>query len=179
MNIRCPHCATLYRIDPIRVPPGGVRARCARCAQVFAVAPSTVAEPAIGSSSPTGFAAQRDSAPAVREFDAAPETARAPEIPATPSAATAARRGPSAFGPQDPDLRAQRLARALVSDIVAYHPERRDRSLAAGTLRTEFRDEIVKSWEEFVLQIGSEMANEKPYFREALNAILARGQAIF
>jgi hypothetical protein len=83
------------------------------------------------------------------------------------------------FGSRDPKARAQRIARALVSDIVAYHPKRRDECLAAGTLRTEFRDEIMKSWEEYVAQVGEETAKSTPYFRNALNDILARGQPTF
>jgi hypothetical protein len=78
-----------------------------------------------------------------------------------------------------PNARAQRIARALVSDIVAYHPKRRDECLAAGTLRTEFREEIMKSWEEYVAQVGLEMAKTTPFFRNALNDILARGQQLF
>jgi hypothetical protein len=66
-----------------------------------------------------------------------------------------------------------------VSDIVAYHPKRRDACLAAGTLRTEFRDEIMKSWEEYTAQVGEQMAKSTPYFRNALNDILAKGQPIF
>ncbi|HSJ31848.1 MAG TPA: hypothetical protein VK933_10460 [Longimicrobiales bacterium] len=66
-----------------------------------------------------------------------------------------------------------------MSDIVAYHPQRRDACLAAGTLRTEFRDEIMKSWEEYTAQVGEEMAKSTPYFRNALNDILAKGQPIF
>jgi hypothetical protein len=71
------------------------------------------------------------------------------------------------------------LARALVSDIVAYHPERREKSLADGSIRTEFRDEILKSWEEYVAQVGLPMAKSTPHFRSALNKILAKGQNIF
>jgi len=87
--------------------------------------------------------------------------------------------GVSPLGRKDPNARAERLARALVSDIVAYHPERRDRSLAEGTLRAEFRDEIMKSWEEYVAQVGMPLAKSTPYFREALNKILAKGQQLF
>lgn len=83
------------------------------------------------------------------------------------------------FGSRDPHARAQRIARALVSDIVAYHPKRRDAALAAGTMRTEFRDEIMKSWEEYVAQVGDEMAKATPYFRNALNDILSKGQSVF
>lgn len=83
------------------------------------------------------------------------------------------------FGSRDPNVRAQRIARALVSDIVAYHPERRDGALEGGTLRGEFRDEIMKSWEEYVAQVGPELAKSTPFFRQALNDILARGQSVF
>ena len=37
MNIRCPQCQTVFRVDPEKVPEGGVRARCARCSAVFAL----------------------------------------------------------------------------------------------------------------------------------------------
>jgi hypothetical protein len=83
------------------------------------------------------------------------------------------------FGQQDPDTRAQRIARALVSDMVVYSAERRDASLAAGTLKSDFRDEILKSWEEYVEQVGQEMAKSTPHFRDALNAILAKGHSVF
>jgi hypothetical protein len=66
-----------------------------------------------------------------------------------------------------------------VSDIVAYHPDRRERSLSEGTLRTEFRDEIMKSWDEYVAQVGMSMAKSTPYFRDALNTILAKGHNVF
>ena len=83
------------------------------------------------------------------------------------------------FGVADPHGKARRLARALVSDIVVYHPERRERATAAGTLRQEFRDEIRKSWDEYVAQVGDPLARGTPYFREALNEILAGGNAVF
>ena len=57
----------------------------------------------------------------------------------------------SPFGASDPNAKARRLARALVSDIVTYHPERRDQALANGTLKREFLEEIKKSWEEYLL----------------------------
>jgi len=63
--------------------------------------------------------------------------------------------------------------------MVTYHPDRHQRGLHAGTLRQEFRDEIKKSWEEYVEQVGREMAHGTPYFRDALNQILAKNQQIF
>jgi hypothetical protein len=79
----------------------------------------------------------------------------------------------------DPHGKARRLARALISDIVVYHPERRERSLAGGTLRQEFREEIRKSWDEYVGQVGESLARGTPYFRDALNEILAGGEPLF
>jgi predicted Zn finger-like uncharacterized protein len=106
----------------------------------------------------------------------APAASAAAPRPAAPPAATPSR---SPFGAADPDAKARRLARALVSDIVTYHPERRDKALAAGTLRTEFREEITKSWQEYVGQVGEAAAKSSPHFRTALNDILAKGQQVF
>jgi capsid protein len=100
-----------------------------------------------------------------------------PVQPAAAASTSAAAR--SSFLKQDPNTRAQRLARALVSDIVAYNREKRDQMLAAGTLKNEFREEIRKSWEEYVAQVGLEVARSTPYFRDALNDILAKGQHVF
>jgi hypothetical protein len=85
----------------------------------------------------------------------------------------------ASFRNQDPEARAQRLARALVSDIVAYNKDKLKLAAAPVTLRTEFKDEIRKSWEEYVEQVGLEMAKKTPYFRDALNEILAKGERIF
>jgi hypothetical protein len=54
-----------------------------------------------------------------------------------------------------------------------------EEALAGGRLRTEFRDEIMKSWDEYVAQVGLELARGTPFFRDALNEILARGQRVF
>ncbi|MGD0484798.1 MAG: zinc-ribbon domain-containing protein, partial [Gemmatimonadales bacterium] len=37
MNVTCPTCSTVFRVDPARVPAGGVRARCSVCRGVFPV----------------------------------------------------------------------------------------------------------------------------------------------
>jgi len=86
---------------------------------------------------------------------------------------------PSPFGSADPHARARRLARALVSDIVVYNPDRRERSVRLGTVRQEFREEIRKSWEEYVAHVGSQVARDTTYFRDALNELLAGGNRLF
>ena len=48
-----------------------------------------------------------------------------------------------------------------------------------GTLKQLFREEIRKSYEEYVGQIGEEFAEATSHFQDALNEILAGGQKIF
>lgn len=79
----------------------------------------------------------------------------------------------------DPSQRARRLARALVSDLVAYHPQKREEGLRDGTLRQLFREEIKKSYEEYVEQVGRDVAEGAPHFQDALNDILAGGRRLF
>lgn len=78
-----------------------------------------------------------------------------------------------------PELRARRLARALVSDLVAYNPQKREQGLRDGTLRQLFRDEIRKSWDEYVEQVGANVAESTPHFQDALNDVLAGGRRVF
>jgi predicted Zn finger-like uncharacterized protein len=175
MNAQCTHCNTIFRVDPGKVPPGGVRARCSICRNVFEIrgAQPVVAAPAPVAAPP---APEPVAAPAPAPVAATP----APPAPApTPAPAAPAAPRPNPFGANDPGAKARRLARALVSDIVTYHPERRDQALANGTLKREFMDEIKKSWEEYVAQVGPELSRGTPHFRDALNEILAKGQTVF
>lgn len=89
------------------------------------------------------------------------------------------RRPINPFLTRDPALRAKRLARALVSDIVAYHPARHAEGLRDGTLKTLFRDEIKKSYEEYVDQVGRDFAGTTTHFQDALNDVLASGKKLF
>ncbi len=98
---------------------------------------------------------------------------------AAPTDLLTPRRPINPFLKADPGQRARRLARALVSDLVAYHPKKRDEGLAQGTLRALFREDIKKSYEEYVDQVGKEIAESTPHFQEALNDILASGQRMF
>ena len=248
MNVTCPNCATIYRVDPAKVPESGVRARCAVCSAVFAgaaarraiasgAAPSrrdragtppsrTAADstpawrasptarrsrlpprPARASGAPpappepatlrgrqprpsrppaagrTGRvlppprpAAPVRPAPARRRLGTgrrshalrhppACRSARAPAQPSAPRGATPPppRAAPGArpvnpFLSQDPALKARRLARALISDMVVYHPGKRQEGLRDGNLKELFEEEIKKSWEEYADQVGREVA---------------------
>ena len=118
-----------------------------------------------------------------------------PPPPAPPAAAPAAppvaptQEGPAArsagipFGLAEEEKkeheRARRLARVLASDIAIYNQEKKDRGLAEGNLVAVLGYEIKKSWEIYKERVGSDFANATPYFRDALNDLLAEGKRIF
>lgn len=288
MNVACPECRSVFRVDPAKVPAGGVRARCSVCGAVMRVdAPTTFGEDAWGgtpapapryaavagsgmrtptpaqpapaawtpaastpiSSTPkiatpirsapirstpriaTPRSATPVSATPVRATPATATPVAAPPVvppvappvppptaPTAPSPVSAWRAAAPAVGPSgaaapaggvtpglrqpppaatgmsappaerapinpflanDPNQKAKRLARALVSDIVAYHPQLREQGLRDGTLRQLFKDEIKKSYEEYMEQVGQEFAESTGHFQEALNDILASGRKMF
>jgi hypothetical protein len=107
---------------------------------------------------------------------------RAPAAPPTASPSTSdggARRPLNPFLSKDPNQRAKRLARALVSDIITYHPAKHAEGLRDGTLKQLFREEIKKSFEEYIAQVGQQLAESTTYFQEALNEVLGAGKKIF
>src|SRR5207244_854765 len=205
MNVTCPSCETVYRVDPTKVPAGGVRARCAVCSNVFpvnasvaaataavsagsgpAVAPRPPAPPPAPPAPPAAPAMRPAAPPAAPAPRAAPPAApRPPAAPAGPAGAGPGQRMTSPLRPvnpfmvQDPKQKARRLARALVSDLVVYHPEKRQQGLRDGTLPQLFKDEIEKSWREYVEQVGAELAKATSFWAEALNEILAGGNKVF
>ncbi len=63
--------------------------------------------------------------------------------------------------------------------MIVYQPEKRQQALASGTLKEAFNEEIKKSWDEYVEQVGEELATGTSFFNDALNEILADGQQLF
>ncbi len=228
MNVRCPSCKTVFRVDPAKVPDTGVRARCTVCEGVFGVYPEPSEAPArvptpervapAAEPEPTATVASAPAAPAPRPEAPRPPAPQRPVIKSPPPVAPpvarpsvspgfpAGRRAGvapgtgaakpltsplagqraaptgAAFNPfvsHDPKQKARRLARALVSDLVVYHPEKRERGLKEGTLKDLFDDEIKKSWEEYEEQVGKEMAESTTFFNDALNEILGDGSKVF
>jgi len=243
MNVTCPNCATMYRVDPRKVPEGGIRARCAVCSAIFAVAgedaveparvaaaavapaaapaparhwEAPVAEPAGPAAAPvhrpepepvapprvTTAPALPEAAPprpvvapptrplpppaAARPMAPPPAVSRPAGMPPRPASTPPAqqpepepRRPVNPFLSQDPSQKARRLARALISDMVVYHPAKRREGLRDGNLKALFDEEIKKSWEEYTDQVGKDIAEGTTHFREALNEILADGRQIF
>ena len=66
-----------------------------------------------------------------------------------------------------------------MSDLVTYFPQRRDEGLRDGTLKDLFQEEIKKSYEEYIDQVGKEFADSPTHFQDALNEILAAGRKVF
>jgi predicted Zn finger-like uncharacterized protein len=213
MNVSCPQCKTIFRVDPRKIPSDGVRARCSVCGGVFEVLPEdrqaelaavAAAVPDVpASEAPEQLAPAPDiSSPAaldvetvepepealavdVQEYEepepvAAPEPEQAtPEPTPVPVAEAPPEIPRSPFGPPDQDARARRLARALISDLSAYHPDRQEQGLKEGRLKELFQDDLRKSWQQYVDQVGLDVAKSTPSFRDALNDILAKGKRVF
>ncbi len=130
-------------------------------------APGNASPPVVRPTVQGGPALSAPVAPSSRPMPPASTPAAAPPRPANP------------FLNQDPGQKARRLARALVSDLAVYFPDRRKKALASGTLKQEFEEEIRKSWEEYTDQVGKDLADASSHFNDALNEILAGGQKIF
>jgi hypothetical protein len=99
--------------------------------------------------------------------------------PVDESGPSAQRRPINPFLANDPNQKGRRLARALVSDMIAYHPSKREEGLRNNTLKQLFREEIKKSYEEYIDQVGREFAESSTHFQDALNDVLAGGRKIF
>jgi predicted Zn finger-like uncharacterized protein len=283
MNVACPECRSLFRVDPAKITNTALRARCSLCGAIIpvgesvnwgddigapaesaavappmsmGVSPTPSRSPAVarGTDSDSGLGpsgrpltppfsapispapqAERDAvagvrnspltprslpelgrlsaeagsprpqspafgaplAPPPRKPTLTPITGAGPIVPMTGDTATAAPvnrtpSGPAVVGGEpsarppinpflanDPNQKARRLARALVSDMVAYHPSKREDGLRGGTLKQLFREEIKKSYEEYVEQVGREFAESSTHFQDALNDVLAGGRKIF
>ena len=91
----------------------------------------------------------------------------------SPGGAPPARPPINPFLANDPNAKAKRLARALVSDIVAYFPQKKEEGLRDGTLKQLFREEIKKSYEEYVEQIGREFAETTTHFARHRDTVRA------
>ena len=116
--------------------------------------------------------------PVQAEEPAAAPSEAAAEPPAAPVEA-AESPGAIRFGRRSAEDKAKSLARSLVSDLIAYNPEKHKEALAAGTLPEVFGEEIDKSLKEYQEQVEPEVLAQGTFFNDALNSILAEEQAIF
>jgi hypothetical protein len=137
------------------------------------------AAPMAPPAAPTAAPVPRPTPPVSSAASPAPAAPRA-AAPSSPVGGAPPARPPiNPFLANDPNAKAKRLARALVSDIVAYFPQKKEEGLRDGTLKQLFREEIKKSYEEYVEQVGREFAETTTHFQDALNDVLAAGKKLF
>jgi predicted Zn finger-like uncharacterized protein len=170
MIVTCQGCSKQYYLPEEKVPAKPIRVRCPQCKAVFRLVPPEAAHAGSAAVEPRPLRAEepRRSSPSPVS---SPE-ARQPEGSPRPKERKRSRWN-------DPHERARRLARVLVSDILCYNRDKRDRALAEGNLMAALSEEIKKSWELYKEKVGPEIAGSTTYFKDALNEILADGQEVF
>jgi predicted Zn finger-like uncharacterized protein len=154
------------------------------------VPPAEVERFSFGSSAPAVASPPPAYAAPPPAYAAPAPVAAAPGAPA-PTAPAPSEQSVSPFSPSagiPPGLpeaerlkheRARRLARVLASDIAIYNKEKRDRGIQDGNLVAVLGYEIKKSWEVYKERVTPALANATPYFRDALNDMLAEGKKVF
>ena len=103
----------------------------------------------------------------------------APAEPATEEKAPAPSGGAIQFGKRGPEDKARSLARSLVSDLIAYNPDKHTEALASGRLVQVFSEEIKKSWKEYRDQVDPDVVTQGTFFNDALNELIANGESVF
>jgi len=196
-KIRCRKCggviAVAPRVEPAPVstplvPPSPQPAALAAAPPLSASAAApplsaSAAAPPLPSTTASGFSFFSANASPAASPPAAPALAASPP----PSAANAsaplavAALVPEGLSPEERTRheKARRLARVLASDIAIYNREKKERGLSDGNLVAVLGYEIKKSWEIYKERVGANFANATPYFRDALNDLLAEGKKIF
>ena len=109
----------------------------------------------------------------------AAEVVDADEPAAAPGDASEETPGPIRFGRRSPEDKARSLARSLVSDLIAYNPEKHKEALATETLKEVFGEEIEKSLKEYQEQVEPDVMARGSFFNDALNSLLAERRSIF
>ena len=196
ITVSCPSCNTSFPVDPAKVPPEGVRAQCSVCPEIFEVERPSEAAPAASPAPDSTLdaiepadpleGATTDLPPLEGAGDAVAaagtsdgETAPAATEDAAKTTVEGEGPGPIRFGRRTPADKAKSLARSLVSDLIAYNPEKHKEALAGGNLQEVFGEEIEKSLREYQEQVEPDVIAEGSFFNDALNSILAEGQSIF
>jgi predicted Zn finger-like uncharacterized protein len=148
--------------------------------------PTPVSSPSADSSQPAAAKSPAAKSPAAKSPTAESPAAKSPApIPAAEvtsqdaQSAVAVADAPKAAGGRRNRDKARMLARALVSDILVYNRDARDKAVAEGNLLEVLGPEIKKSWELYKEKVGEDVANNTTHFRDALNEILAGGDKIF
>lgn len=189
IQVRCPACQGVFTLDgtagrdePVQTEttPGLISGF--QTGSNFGFGPVTPPqdEPAIAGDSPLIDTDPFGAPQAAPEPAAALEPPEAPQE--TPEPAAAQIETPAAAPTGRRSRRRSKeemLARALVSDILVYNRDMRDKALADGNLVEAMSEEIKKSWELYKEKVTPEVATTTDCFRDALNEILAEGEKVF
>jgi predicted Zn finger-like uncharacterized protein len=198
MITTCTSCQARYRLADDKVPWRKVRVRCPGCHAVFILDgtrreeldtvpfAAEVLEAVDSVNGLEAFPFGANPAPTATMSPSPTPSPYTPSAPASPMPAAAARVDSAVAVAETPHSarrlrrdKTEMLARALVSDIVVYNREARDRALTEGRLLEVLGPEIKKSWELYKEKVGAEAANSTTYFKDALNEILADGRKLF
>jgi predicted Zn finger-like uncharacterized protein len=185
MIVECPKCKTKYEVADMDVPSQGGAVKCLECSNVFTI----YREPLDIKLTPYR---ENDFEPSVSEvkeiFRKNIELEKEVPVEAsfTDEAAPVVEGGikETVSLPDDPvkekkHRKAERLGRSLVKDIYLYHKDKVEQGRRDGTLVQLLGEEIKKSWKFYKRQVDPEILQEKNYFKDALNEIIAEGKEVF
>jgi len=198
IRVRCPKCESVFKLDGVQTSEDNTQTnedfvieRSGDAAQDLSVQPeipTAVAEkksepPAAAIAEPVSTPESDFSSETTSEVDSTPPISVA-EVPAKSQSNIVSESAPAAVADKPKRSRrhcdkSEMLARALVSDILVYNQDIRDKALADGTLLEALGGEIKKSWELYKEKVTPEVANSTTHFRDALNEILAEGKKVF
>lgn len=196
MITTCTHCSARYQLDAGKVPRRVIRVRCPGCTGVFHLDGTATPQAPVSEGMPEGFVTgygsgsaaggQPVTAPAapVQQEEKLDFAQPSPQAPFSLNDAAPAAQVESPAPARKTEGRRRRskeemLARALVSDILVYNRDLRDKSIAEGNLAQAMSAEIKKSWELYKEKVTPEVATQSDCFRDALNEILAEGEKVF
>jgi predicted Zn finger-like uncharacterized protein len=189
MVIECPKCKTKYEVADMDVPTVGCAIQCLECSNIFTIyrEPKEIEltpyrendfQPSVSEAKEIlrGSIGQKKETPVIEESF----TETKLEEPPTVEKPTIS----EPFLSDDPEVmrkhkKAERLGRSLVKDIYLYHKDKVEQGRKEGNLVKLLGEEIKKSWKFYKKQIDPEILQEKNYFKEALNEIIAEGKEVF
>ena len=185
MVVECPKCKTKYEVADMDVPPEGGAVKCLECSNVFTIYKNPL------DIKLTPFR-ENDFEPSVsevkeifkRDIEAEKEAPVKESLADKETSFVQETAREKVSMPDDPEKqkkhrKAERLGRSLVKDIYLYHKDKVEQGRRDGTLVQLLGEEIKKSWKFYKRQVDPEVLQERNYFKDALNEIIAEGKEVF
>lgn len=182
MVVECPKCKTKYEVADMDVPSSGGAVKCLECSNVFTIyrEPLNIELRPYRENDfePTVSEAKEILRRNVEPVKAAPEEASFTDEPAE---TVVKEKAPLTDTPEKTKQhrKAERLGRSLVKDIYLYHKDKVEKGRREGTLVQLLGEEIKRSWKFYKNQVDPEVLQERNYFKDALNEIIAEGKEVF